>query len=247
MEHLRVGDSVLTRTGFSDIFAFMDQVPNEEVEYIQLETESGFELSLTEDHIVYAHEEQVPVLANSIIKGDMLWTAAKPGEDLVPSKVVSVRHNLERGMHAPITQQGSIVVNGVLASSYAKARSLTWSNRTIMHGHDLNRLLHEPLRLACALRASWCGPQWHSGGGRHVWTQFILDTFGWMQVMNEHHSDIRDALVGQPSWYSWLASFMQVCGAMFLLVATDGKVMLGIALTFPLYSLVFPKVVAKLK
>jgi len=112
MEDLRVGDFVQTAGGFSKVFAFMDHVSDTEAEYVQLKTASGYELSLTADHMVYAHAEQTPVLAGTILEGDLLWTASGVAAGFVPSRVVKVQHGLERGMHAPLTEEGSVVVNG---------------------------------------------------------------------------------------------------------------------------------------
>jgi len=222
MEDLRVGDFVQTAGGFSKVFAFMDHVSDTEAEYVQLKTASGYELSLTADHMVYAHAEQTPVLAGTILEGDLLWTASGVAAGFVPSRVVKVQHGLERGMHAPLTEEGSVVVNGVLSSSYAKVKSLRWGSSVLVSGHDINRYMHEPLRLACSLVPRLCERGWHSAEGRHVWTQFLLDRFGWLQAMNSEHSDIRSALVAEPSVFSWLASFAQI-GAAVLLSAAFGQ------------------------
>merc|ERR1719229_1141474 len=216
MEVIRVGDLVHTGDGFSRVFAFMDHVSDTEAEYVRLRTASGYELSLTADHIVYAHVGQTPVLAGTIIEGDLLWTASGVDAEFAPSRVVRVQHGVERGMHAPLTEQGSVVVNGVLSSSYAKVRSLRWGAWVLVSGHDLNKYMHEPLRLACSLAPSLCDREWHSAEGRHMWTQFILDRFGWLQAMNSDHSDIRAALVADPSVFSWLASFVQLVAAVLL-------------------------------
>lgn len=216
MERLRVGDHVLTLTGFSKVFAFMDHAVDTESEYVQFETASGHRLSLTADHIVFAGAEKTPVLAESVAEGDLLWTAAGARAEFAPSRVVGVRRALERGMHAPLTLQGSVVVNGVLSSSYAKARALRWGNRTLMSGHDLGKALHEPLRIACGQVPSLCGEEWHSPEGRHAWTQLILDNFGWLQAMNQDHSDLRAALLVEPSVGSLLAGLAQIGGGALL-------------------------------
>merc|ERR1719229_1872637 len=222
MEVIRVGDLVHTGDGFSRVFAFMDHVSDTEAEYVRLRTASGYELSLTADHIVYAHAGQTPVLAGTIIEGDLLWTASGVDAEFVTSRVVRVKHGVERGKHAPLTEQGSVVVNGVLSSSYAMLKSLRWGAWVLVSGHDLGKYVHEPLRVACSLVPALCDRQWHSAEGRHVWTQLLLDRLGWLQAMNSDHSDIRSALVAKPSVYSWLASFAQI-GTAVLLSAVFGQ------------------------
>ncbi|CAK0858889.1 unnamed protein product [Prorocentrum cordatum] len=225
MEDLRVGDFVQTAGGFSKVFAFMDHASDTEAEYVQLKTASGHELSLTADHMVYAHAEQTPVLAGTITEGDLLWTVPGAGAGFVSSRVVRVRHGPERGMHAPLTEEGSVVVNGVLSSSYAKVKSLRWGSTVLVSGHDLNSLVP---RL--------CGNGWHSAGGRHAWTQLLLDRLGWLQALNDGHSDLHAALVAEPSVFSWLASFAQI-GAAVLLSAVFGPASRVTLLTLAAVSL----------
>jgi len=229
MEQLRVGDVVLTQTGPSKIFAFMDHDANAMVNYVRLETASGHELSISADHIVFAHAEQSPVLAGSIVKGDYLWITADATATFLPSRVVSIVHTVERGVHAPLTEQGTVVVNGVLSSSYANVKNLRWGDKILLTGHGLNKHMHEPLRLACALLPSLCGPEWHGVEGRHAWTQFILDNFGWLEDMNGDHSDFQAALM-KPSVSSLLAVLTQLIAAGLLFGSTSLILLLGMFL-----------------
>jgi len=210
MEHLRVGDSVLTQAGFSKIFAFMDHDSNTKGEYVQLATASGHELSLSADHLVFAHAEQSPVLANTIVEGDLLWIMKDA--TVLPSRVVGVGHSLQRGKHAPLTEHGTVVVNGVLSSSYTTVKSLRWGGQILLTGHVINKYMHEPLRLACSLWPTLCAAGWHSADGRHAWTQFILSNFGWLKDMNSMESDIQAAWT-KPSVSTWLAILAQLMAA----------------------------------
>jgi len=218
MKELSVGDVVLTQEGFSKIFAFMDHTTDVEAEYIRLETESGHVLSLTQDHILFAHEDRSPVLARSIVEGDIVWIAlaANTSVDFAPSRVTKMGYISAHGMHAPLTEKGSVVVNGLLASSYASVKSLSWGHRILVSGHSLNKYMHEPLRLACSVKPTLCSPEWHSPNGRHAWTQFILDKFWWLQVMNYDHSDLKAALLQEPSAFSWLSAAVQLIAAALL-------------------------------
>lgn len=218
MQRLRVGDLVLTSEGFSRIFAFMDHTADVEAEYLQLETASGYTLSATPDHIVYAHADQRPVFVGSVVEGDILWVAMglNVSTGFASSRVVRVVRKLERGLHAPLTEQGSIVVSGLLASSYASIKSLRWGSHILVRGHDLAKYTHEPLRVACSLVPTLCGPEWHSTMGRHAWTQLLLDRFGWLQAMNYAYSDLRTALLAEPSALSCFAACSQLVAAAVL-------------------------------
>ena len=194
MEELRVGDFVLTDAGFSEIFAFMDHNNKMKHDYISISLDSGDDLSISSDHIVWAHDSRVPVLAQSIKLGDTLWVNSNSSTLLEEAVVVDLQTRTLRGLHAPLTKVGSILVDGVLASSYAKSRSLTWGDFTIVSGHRLNEFMHAPLRWVCEIRSEFCGPNWHiEESGRHVWTRWILEKFGWLQIMNEERSDLKQA------------------------------------------------------
>ena len=130
-----------TPTGFSPIFAFMDHADDVAVEYLRLHTASGDALTLTPDHIAWAHEPRRPVLAKDIKVGHVLWVAAADASTasaaapaFSPSVVVRVEAIQKRGMHAPLTEDGSIVVDGVLASCSASARSMAYGETTLISG-----------------------------------------------------------------------------------------------------------------
>jgi len=218
MSMVRVGDRVLTDMGFSKVYAFMDHLEGTEAEYVQVSTEPGLSLALTAEHLVYAHEDRRAVLAGSLGEGDVVWAARSPNGtgDVSPARVANIARTSKRGRHAPLTEHGTIVVNGILASSYAHIQTLRWGEFQIMSAHDLGKYMHEPLRLACGFEPDLCSTKWHTAAGRHLWTQFILDHFGWLQAMNEHHSDLRAALLERPSAYSCLAVASQVAAASLL-------------------------------
>ena len=193
MEELHVGDLVLTDAGFSPIFAFMDHNNKMKSDYLSISLDSGDKLSISRDHIVWAHDPRVPVLAESIKRGDTLWIN-RNNTLLQEAIVVELQDRTLRGLHAPLTKVGSILVDGVLASSYAKSRSLMWGNFLIVSGHRLNEFMHAPLRWTCEISSEFCSSDWHiEESGRHVWTQWILEKFGWLQIMNEERSDLKQA------------------------------------------------------
>ena len=137
----------------------------------------------------------------------------------MPSVVVRVEKTSERGMHAPLTKDSSIIVDGILASSYAKSASLTWGPKeTLVTGHTLNVFMHAPLRFACEASPSLCGPEWHiAESGRHSFTQWILDTFPYLQYANRAHSDLQAALFGEDATISsWIAVAIQVAATVAL-------------------------------
>ena len=231
MDQLQIGDRVRSQNAFSKVFAFMDNDASaSDVEYVRLKTAAGPALQLTADHIVYAHDNMRPVLAEEVKHGDQLWVHASSGElvrgatsnlsttdSFFASPVTSVRKVARSGMHAPLTEDGSLVVDGVLASSYAKVHSLTWGKDIVLfHGHDINMQMHAPLRLACSAVPSLCGEDMHSETGRHAWTEFLLSKFSWLSAMNSEYHDLRAALTESPTIISVFSAVVQLAAAVLL-------------------------------
>lgn len=230
MEELRVGDRVLAAEGvFSEIFAFMDHAADLEAEYVELTMSGGRTLSVTEEHILFAHADKSPVLAGELAPGDLLWLLAPPLQEGVAAgassssrvamsrRIVSVGRMRRRGMHAPLTVEGSLVVDGVLASSYAGVKTLHWAGRPLLTGHTAGAMLHAPLRRLCGLCPQYCSPAYHSADlGRHVWTQWILDNLAWLRALNYAHDDLRLAVVAEASWQSWAAAGLLSAAAVLL-------------------------------
>jgi len=222
-DQLQVGDLVLTASGFSKIFAFMDHNKDAKVEVLSILTASGKEVSLTADHIIFAHMDKQPVPAGSLALGDLVWQGTWEGAwavDMTPTAVVQISRRPARGMHAPLTEEGSMLVSGMLASSYASVQTLRWGSWPLLTGHDAAKFVHKPLQWWCAWLPAACGPSWHSDAlGRHAFTQFILDNFDWLQAVNAEHADLHAATFGEYATAgTWTAALVQVLAAIFLLV-----------------------------
>ena len=131
---------------FSPVLLFLDRDPDEWRRFVTIRTESGHELTLTPSHLLYARDSSAagPASANSIgASGDWNAKAGEAASDfevfyareidegmhvlvhdggrgrLRPSRVVSVEAAARRGVYAPLTAAGNVVVDGVLASCYA--------------------------------------------------------------------------------------------------------------------------------
>lgn len=107
MSQLIVGDHVLAADNMYDrVYTFGHRVESTRAEYLQI-LPSGLELSA--DHMVF-------VLHKGAIPASML----KVGDHFVDGGgvVESIRKVNRRGVYAPFTRSGTIVANGVLASTY---------------------------------------------------------------------------------------------------------------------------------
>lgn len=111
---LRAGQVVrATDDDYSAVFLFSHRRVTGMYEFVRLESESGRAITLSGSHYVYANGQLTA--ADAVRVGDLLATI--DGASRV-SHVAVVR---ERGLVAPHTLHGDIVVNGVRASSYTRS------------------------------------------------------------------------------------------------------------------------------
>lgn len=112
---LRVGDEVLASPGvYSRVYAFSHRAPDARATFVRIRARSGEKISLTPGHLLYANGKLVPSV--QVQTGDMLTLAS--GRQVT---VVSVDAHLAKGLFAPHTLHGDIVIDGIAASSFTEA------------------------------------------------------------------------------------------------------------------------------
>uniref|UniRef100_A0AAY5KNQ5 Hedgehog protein n=2 Tax=Esox lucius TaxID=8010 RepID=A0AAY5KNQ5_ESOLU len=161
---------------YSEFITFLDRQPEARKQFYVLGTATGANLTLTAAHLVFATQGNCSagsavtrtMYASDVRPGQCVLTAGPgAGTDQGPqvrlSPVVWVRVQVDTGAYAPLTQHGSLVVNGVLASCYAA-----------MDQPQIAHWAFEPLRLMYGW-TGWSGsPQ---GGGLH-WYPWVLHRIG---------------------------------------------------------------------
>lgn len=109
---------------------FLDRDPSDRRSFIQLHTAKGFTLTLTPSHLVPVVNEigknnitgSKEVFASKIKLNDTLLIRDK-AENLVPDTVKSINYVRRKGVFAPLTVTGTVVVDNVVASCYAVINS----------------------------------------------------------------------------------------------------------------------------
>jgi len=127
VDSVPVGASVaaMSRDGrklFSKITSFHTAYPNRTATVIKLAWAQGA-LMLSSTHMVFAsasaNDKPAALFASEVRAGMVLWqTAVGADEAFVPLTVTAVSSLEETGFFSPVTEEGSIVVNGVAASVY---------------------------------------------------------------------------------------------------------------------------------
>jgi hypothetical protein len=132
MAEVIIGDRVLAMDAsgsliFSDIYMFGHRDPTTRAAFVKITTGSGAIMHLTPDHYLYAtiptnssawatSSKLLP--ARAITTQHYVWVSV-PGDSLQLENVVEVSLHMDTGIFNPYTLSGTIVVNGVLASSHS--------------------------------------------------------------------------------------------------------------------------------
>ena len=109
---------------YSEVIAFLDRSITERRQFVRLTTESGRVLTLTPAHLVPV-EGGSTVFAGRVQPGDKILVRDPVDENetlrhrLRWDKVVDSRLVLEEGIYAPLTSEGTVLVDDVVASCYA--------------------------------------------------------------------------------------------------------------------------------
>ncbi|XP_037646878.1 indian hedgehog B protein-like [Sebastes umbrosus] len=169
---------------YSPVLSFLDRQPNVTKIFYIIGTNAGLNITLTAAHLIFVTDctvgprepkwEEEP-LSGSIREGGPSWEAGlrtvfasevQPGQCVLTSQgkvgslsvVTSVEEQRSTGLYAPLTQHGSIVVNGVLASCYAA-----------LDNHRLAHWVLAPLRFFYSLM----GPSEAQTDGLHWYPRFL--------------------------------------------------------------------------
>ncbi|KAJ8370055.1 hypothetical protein SKAU_G00100830 [Synaphobranchus kaupii] len=157
MSSLQPGEKVLALSGsgqvvLSRVLLFLHRDPGLRVRFLTVETEGGGRLSVTPSHLVFLapnrtldHSRYQARFASRARPGHYVLVRGDGG-GLRPSRIVSVAWTEGRGVYAPLTEHGTLFVDGVLASSYA-----------VVEDHWLAHQAFYPLRLLMPLPQ----PGWH--------------------------------------------------------------------------------------
>jgi Hint module len=114
MKDLVQGDLVLTENGkYEPIYTFGHYAPAAIATFLDVRT-AITTLRLTKHHMVYINQQGQPIAASQLSVGDLLRTVASE----IGEPILSIREVREKGLYAPFTPSGKIVVNGIIASVY---------------------------------------------------------------------------------------------------------------------------------
>ena len=165
MRQLNIGDRVRTlgtngETMCSEVIAFLHKEMKTATQFYNLKTNRGNVVRLSPHHLIFRKKNTLSpisaVFASEINIGDFLYTSN--GNTSSFQAVSQITMTTETGVYAPLTRQGTILVDGALVSCYAH-----WPS------HDTAHLVMAPIRAVNTLYGAWKRlaslihlPQWHT-------------------------------------------------------------------------------------
>lgn len=130
LSQLKVGEKILSvnsngETVFSEVIMFLDRDINQTREFVQIKTSGHATIRVTPAHLLpvwkpHQHETKY-IYADQVEENDFLLVNVN--NNLEPQRVTEVRAKLSRGFIAPLTREGTVVVDSIAASCYALINS----------------------------------------------------------------------------------------------------------------------------
>jgi len=156
MKDLKINDWVRCEDGaYSQVFSFSHYHPNKNLEYLQIHVENetltqkthAHRLEISNDHLLYVQDMNTRkknlVAAESVKVGE--WLVSEDGSITQVTGITKVHR---RGVYAPTTTSGNILVGGVLASNHVTNLSVK-SYVTGQTLHLLQQGMILPYRVYC--------------------------------------------------------------------------------------------------
>jgi Hint module len=160
LSQLQVNDRVFTGTGdFSKVIAFSTFSPvtgsdeQQGSQYIKITLESSTSIEMTPRHMIYVKGKKYPIEASNVRIGDYLIRKSPRTPDIM-DKVVSLDYENLQGGISPITEAGTIVVNGIAASCYSNplyqaSEYVRIFGIPLIHRQVFAHMLKSPIRVFC--------------------------------------------------------------------------------------------------
>lgn len=151
MKNLQVGDKVLTSSNtYQPIYSFGHYNPTKKAEFLQVHTQDDAVLELTAEHLVFLKDQEYPVRADSLKANDSLL-----GQEGVPRTITKINKVQRQGLYTPFTADGTIVVEGIVASSYVSLQEgndlleMKSGRQLPFSMHDYIHMGMSPFRMYC--------------------------------------------------------------------------------------------------
>lgn len=187
MKELQVGDQVLTGNNqYESIYAFAHKDEKGSSSYLAIKTDKSKDygpIEISDNHLIYVNGQDYPIPAKDIQIGTELLI-----QNEILAKVIDITKVQRNGLYAPLTSDGTIMVNGIKSSNYYALHEIApiyvnMLQRLGLSHHMINHLWFSPLRMICKTVSSKTCESYTAG--LHTWSIYgmnmknILDSFHW--------------------------------------------------------------------
>lgn len=175
MDQLSLGDKIMTvGGGYETIYSFGHRDEFSASQFLQF-LPSGLEIS--SNHMVFMKSGKA-VPASAVKRGDMLMN----GQSVTDIRIVQ-----RKGMYAPFTASGTLLVNGIAVSSFVAFQNsdvfMIGSFSTGVSYHWLAHNFEAPHRMFCKIRGG-CMEESYTEAGISKWVDGPLKIANWMLAQN---------------------------------------------------------------
>lgn len=141
LSELKIGEKVLSmdnsgNTVFSEVYMFLDRNEDQTREFVKIETDGGASITATPSHLIYVwHTTSSTLNANYKFAGNVQiddFVLVNVNGTLEPHRVLRIENELHRGVYAPLTYDGTIIVNSISASCYALVDTHSLAHMSLM-------------------------------------------------------------------------------------------------------------------
>lgn len=181
MKDLSVGDKILTAacdygTLIQDeVITWLHHLRDEQFVFLQIVHDNG-KITLTPEHIMFVGKDRYPKHASNLKPGDHLYfiTNDNARQTATMSTVLSIRKINGRGIYAPLTYSGRLLVDNVDVSCYCTLNPLKAVGREIISSHTLAHAGFLPLRIAFNIGMNISYDQSDDETGIHGYARWLM-------------------------------------------------------------------------
>lgn len=133
------GDAV-----YSEVLMFLDRNEHETREFVKITTDGGATISVTPAHLLMVWKATLKqtkfIFAEQVEEDD--FVLVNINSSLEPRRVINISSELSKGVYAPLTREGTIIVNSITASCYALVDSQSIAHWSFMPVRAYNLVKH---------------------------------------------------------------------------------------------------------
>ena len=157
-DRVRGCDTKSRRVIYSEVIMFAHRDPGvEQVNYLKIVLEDASSIVLSSNHLIMSGERMKATMARNIEVDQMLFTINENGI-ISSKKVVAIEEIIDSGVFCPITKEGNVVVNNILASCYASVNDQAFLQGFFkVSAQNVAHLGLLPMRVLHKFRVKWVG------------------------------------------------------------------------------------------